>query len=95
VSETFEVFGPRLHARGHVADLDRPVSFVATDTGDVWTLVPDPGRHPRLERSSPLADRVTGTAEQLWLRLWNRGSEVAVSGDTSVVDRLLASRLSA
>jgi uncharacterized protein (TIGR03083 family) len=95
VTETLEVFVPRLHARGHVADLDRPVSLVATDTGDTWTLVPEPGTHPQLDRGSPAEDRVTGTAEQLWLRLWNRGSDVVLSGDSAAVTRLLTSRLSA
>lgn len=95
VSETFEVFLPRLHARGHVAALDRPVSFLATDTGDGWTLLPQPGRHPRLEPGASAGDVVTGSARQLWLRLWNRGTEVAVSGDADVVGRLLGSRLSA
>jgi uncharacterized protein (TIGR03083 family) len=94
VSETFEVFGPRLHARGHRADLAGPVSFVATDTGDTWTLVPAGGGPPTVERGEPVDDRVTGTAEQLWLRLWNRGDDVALSGDTGLVTRLLASRLS-
>ena len=35
---------------------------------------------------------MTGTAEQLWLRLWNRGGQVEADGD--VVVRLLGSRLS-
>lgn len=96
VTETLEVFVPRLHARGHVADLVEPVSFRATDTGDAWTLHPDPGSHSRLTRglSGGASEHlVAGTAEQLWLRLWNRGGQVMGSGE--VVDRLLASRLSA
>jgi uncharacterized protein (TIGR03083 family) len=96
VSETFEVFGPRLHARGFPADLAAPVSFVATDTGDTWTLSPGTSGPPLLSRGGALSvHRVTGTAEQLWLRLWNRGADVTPSGDPAVVERLLASRLSA
>ena len=92
VTETFEVFLPRLHARGHEADLAEPVSFHATDTGDGWTLRPDPGTHPRLDLDATSEHVVTGTAEQLWLRLWNRGGQVEADGD--VVGRLLGSRLS-
>lgn len=97
VSETFEVFGPRLHARGFPADLAGPVSFVATDTGDTWTLHPVPDGPPRVASGPALPDRVTGTAEQLWLRLWNRATDptVTVSGDADLVTRLLASRLTA
>lgn len=95
VTETFEVFGPRLHARGVRLDLAGPVSFVATDTGDTWTLRPDGDAPPALDRADPVADRVTGTAAQLWLRLWKRADEVALDGDADRVGRLLASRLSA
>jgi uncharacterized protein (TIGR03083 family) len=96
VGETLEVFGPRLHARGFPADLAAPVSLVATDTGDAWTLSPGLSGPPLLSRGDALSvHRVTGTAEQLWLRLWNRGSDGTVSGDAAVVGRLLASRLSA
>ena len=96
VSETVEVFGPRLHARGFPADLAAPVSLVATDTGHTWTLSPGTSGPPLLSEGGALSvHRLTGTAEQLWLRLWNRGSGSVVSGDAGVVDRLLASRLSA
>lgn len=91
MSETFEVFVPRLHARGHEADLAVPVSFRAVDTGNAWTLLPRPGTHPRVERGLGADHVVTGTAEQLWLRLWNRGDQIAVD---DVVARLLGSRLS-
>lgn len=92
VSETFEVFVPRMHARGHEADLAAPVSFRAVDTGETWTLLPRRGAHPELERARSADHLVTGTAEQLWLRLWNRGGQVTAEGE--VVARLLGSRLS-
>lgn len=95
VSETFEVFGPRLHARGVRVDLAAPVSLVATDTGDVWTLHPVDDGPPSVSRGAPVTDRVTGTAAQLWQRLWKRGDDVTVSGDADLVAGLLASRLSA
>lgn len=95
VTKTFEVFGPRLHARGVRVDLAGPVSFVATDTGDAWTLRPGGEGPPSLDRDDPVDDRVTGTAEQLWLRIWKRGDGGDVSGDQALVTRLLDSRLSA
>ena len=95
VTETFEVFGPRLHARGVRLDLEGPVSLVATDTGDCWTLRPGGDGPPSLDRDELVDDRVTGTAEELWLRIWKRADGVTVSGDADRVGRLLASRLSA
>jgi len=96
VSETLEVFVPRLHARGHVADLVGPVTLSASDTGDTWTLRPDGDQPPRLERGgSAVTEVVTGTAQELWLLLWKRGDAVVRAGDADVVGRLLASRLSA
>lgn len=95
ISETFEVFAPRLHARGVRVDLAAPVSFVATDTGDTWTLRPAGDGPPVVTWDEPVGDRVSGTAEQLWLQLWKRGDDAVVSGDADLVRRLLASRLSA
>lgn len=95
VSETFEVFGPRLHARGVRVDLAAPVSLVASDTGDVWTLHPVDDGPPSVSRGAPVADRVDGTAAQLWQRLWKRGDDVTVSGDADLVAGFLGSRLSA
>jgi uncharacterized protein (TIGR03083 family) len=95
VAETLEVFLPRLHARGLPADLARRVSLVATDTGHSWTLAPVDGSAPSVTDGAPVGDRVGGTAEQLLLRLWGRGDDVTVSGDTEMVGRFLGSKLSA
>lgn len=98
VSETFEVFLPRMHGRGHPAQLAAPVSLRAADTGHAWTLTPRAGEHPGLAMGDdvPAADRLEGTAEQLWLLLWKRGGDdVARVGDTDRLARLLASRLTA
>jgi uncharacterized protein (TIGR03083 family) len=98
VTESFEVFLPRMHARGFPADLAAPVSLVATDTGHRWTLSPVAGGPPVLSLADgELADdRVEGTAEQLWLLLWKRAdSEVVRLGDGERLSRLLASRLTA
>lgn len=96
VAETFEVFGPRMHARGFAVDLDAPVSLTTLDTGAAWTLTPEPGSHPRLVPGATAADRLEGRAEDLWLLLWKRRDDGVVRhGDRGRLDRLLASRLSA
>lgn len=96
VTECFEVFLPRMHARGFPVDLVAPASFVASDTGHKWTLTPAEGRSPWLTVANGVLadDRVEGTAEQLWLLLWNRADEgVARIGDGQRLSRLLGSRL--
>src|SRR5918992_3167327 len=95
VSEVFEVFGPRMFARGFRVDLDAPVGLVATDTGDRWALEPDAEGPPRLhDPVTPPPDRLEGTALQLWLLLWNRADEgVTRTGDADRLARFLASRL--
>jgi uncharacterized protein (TIGR03083 family) len=96
IAEALEVFLPRMHARGFPADLAGPVSLVAADTGQVWTVSPVEGGHPALSvDGAPVADRVTGRAEDLLLRLWNRGGSTQVSGDADVTGRFLGSRLTA
>lgn len=96
VAECGEVFLPRMHARGFPADLPAPVSLVATDTGDAWTLSPVEGSHPALTHGDGVLadDRLEGTAEQLWLLLWKRSDGgVRRIGDPDRLARLLASRL--
>ncbi|MDQ4055480.1 MAG: maleylpyruvate isomerase family mycothiol-dependent enzyme [Actinomycetota bacterium] len=96
VTETCEIFLPRLHARGYPADLAEPVSFVATDTRHRWTLTPCEGLPPALTLASGVLanDRLQGTAEQLWLLLWKRADDgVERIGDAERLSRLLASRL--
>jgi uncharacterized protein (TIGR03083 family) len=98
VTESFEVFLPRLHARGYPADLAAPVSFLATDTGHRWTLTPAADAHPSLTLGDGVLaeERVEGTAEQLWPLLWKRGGDgVRRIGDEERLSRLLASRLTA
>ncbi len=96
VTESFEVFLPRMHARGLPADLTAPVSFVATDTGHRWTLTPVGDGSPALADGVPADDRLEGTAEQLWLLLWKRADDgVARVGDAERLSRLLASALTA
>jgi len=96
VLETIEVFGPRLYGRGVRVDLDGPVELVATDTGDRWALEPVDDGPPRLHHPATApADRLEGTAQQLWLLLWKRADEeIARIGYADRLDRFLASRLS-
>jgi uncharacterized protein (TIGR03083 family) len=95
VSEVFEVFGPRMFARGFRVDLDATVGLVAADTGDRWALEPDPGGPPRLhDPATPPPDRLEGTARQLWQLLWKRADEgVTRAGDADRLARFLASSL--
>ena len=96
ITETFEIFLPRMHARGHQAELAEPVSFVATDTRHRWTLTPCDGLPPELTLGSGVLanDRLQGTAEQLWLLLWKRADAgIERVGDAERLSRLLASRL--
>jgi uncharacterized protein (TIGR03083 family) len=96
VTESFEVFLPRLHARGFPADLTGPVSFVATDVGHHWTLHPTEAGPPSIVDGALAEDRVEGTAEQLWLLLWKRADDGVVRiGDPDRLSRLLGSRLTA
>jgi hypothetical protein len=96
VTESFEVFLPRMHNRGFPADLVAPVSFVATDTGHRWTLTLVESGPPALGDGALADDRLEGTAEQLWLLLWKRADDgVARIGDQERLTRLLGSRLTA
>jgi len=76
IAETFEVFLPRMHARGHIAVLSQPLTFRATDTDHVWTLAPRHEAAPMVAvRTEPGADLVEGPAAALWLLLWGRSAE--------------------
>src|SRR3954447_14359104 len=70
VDEVLTVFLHRMHDRGHVARLERPVALVASDTGDVWTLTPRQEAEPSVERggSVPVSvdDRMAGRADVLF-----------------------------
>ncbi len=57
VDEVLRVFLHRMHHRGHPAALTAPLSLVATDTGDAWTVTPrvappSPGAVPHQVRGS-------------------------------------------
>ncbi len=98
ITETLEVFLPRLHAAGQPADLVAPLSLVATDTTTTWTLTPEPDAPPAVHVDSGTGvaeDRLVGTAESLWLLLWKRADDgVAREGDPDRLARFLDSKLS-
>jgi uncharacterized protein (TIGR03083 family) len=101
VDEVLTVFLHRMHDRGHVARLHRPVALVASDTGDVWTLAPRPDAEPSVERGTSVApsidDRVAGRADVLYRLLWKRlapdDPAVVIGGDRDRVLGFLGSRL--
>jgi uncharacterized protein (TIGR03083 family) len=100
VLETFEVFGPRMVQRGAGAELGAPVEVRATDTGSSWTLVPVPDAAPRIAaeaESVTTVGSIEGTAQDVLTTLWKRTptTVLRLSGDRDVLDRFLASRLTA
>lgn len=100
MTETLTVFLPRMHDRDFPVDLVSPVSLVATDSADVWTLTPRAGQPPAVEGplvdGPAVADRLEGPAAALLLLLWERADAgVRRVGDPEVLERFLASRLTA
>ena len=75
IAEVLEVFLPRMHARGHVAELSAPLTLRATDTDHVWTFTPRTDAAPMVAvRTEPGADLVEGPAAELWKLLWKRAA---------------------
>jgi uncharacterized protein (TIGR03083 family) len=102
VDEVFEVFLPRMLARGFAPAVTRQIGVRAVDTGDEWTLTPVAAR-PGSERQAPKVDRsraageavVSGTAFELDLCLWKRlpVDRLSVEGDAQVAAELLDGRV--
>jgi uncharacterized protein (TIGR03083 family) len=99
VDEVFEVFLPRLLARGFPPAVTRQVGVRATDTGHEWTLTPvSQGDPPRIERGRAVGEAVlSGTAAQLDLCLWKRlpGSVLTIEGDARVGNDFLTRKTTA
>jgi uncharacterized protein (TIGR03083 family) len=99
VDEVFEVFLPRLLARGFAPAVTRQVGVRATDTGHEWTLTPvSQGDRPLVERGKAAGEAVlSGTASDLDLCLWKRlpGTVLTVEGDAAVAADFLAGRATA
>ena len=97
VDEVFEVFLPRMLARGFPAAVTRQIGVRAVDTGDEWTLTPaGKGEAPRVDRSGAAGEAViSGTAIDLDLCLWKRlpAGVLTVEGDARVAAGFLDGRV--
>jgi uncharacterized protein (TIGR03083 family) len=80
VSELFDVFLPRA---GLLAPLGGIIRLEATDTGGAWTFGND---WQRDDPDTPTA-RVSGTAGELLLYVWNRAERVERWGDLDALRR--------
>lgn len=100
VDEAFTVFLPRLLRRGFPPAVTVPVTVAATDTDDVWTLIPgdEPDSAPAVRRTeSSAAARISGPALGLYLAIWKRASanQLLVAGDQRAGRDFLAAKLTA
>ncbi|RZT20562.1 uncharacterized protein (TIGR03083 family) [Kribbella sp. VKM Ac-2569] len=99
VDEVFEVFLPRMLARGFAPAVTRQVGVRATDTGHEWTLTPvSQGDRPLVERGKAVGEAVlSGTTSELDLCLWKRlpGRVLTVGGDAAVAADFLGGRATA
>ncbi|MEV6288283.1 maleylpyruvate isomerase family mycothiol-dependent enzyme [Kribbella sp. NPDC051770] len=95
VDEVFEVFMPRVLARGFAPAVTRRMGVLAVDTGDAWTLTPGEGA-PGVERGRADGDIVlSGRAEDLLLALWKRipPAQLTIEGDQQVAADFFAQRV--
>jgi uncharacterized protein (TIGR03083 family) len=82
IGEVVEFFFPRQVTMKRTARLPAPVRIEAVDADRSWTLGGDP---------ADCRATMTGTAAQLFLQLWGRGTgDVGVEGDPDVLDALAA-----
>nr|WP_238350898.1 maleylpyruvate isomerase N-terminal domain-containing protein [Kribbella shirazensis] len=104
VDEVFEVFLPRMLARGFAPAVTRQIGVRATDTGHAWTLTPgsqdavSTGIGPQIERGEAIGEAVlSGTAADLVRCLWKRlpTSVLTVEGDAAVAAGFLAGKATA
>lgn len=80
VSELFDVFLPRA---GLLAPLGGVIQLEATDTGDTWIF----GNDWQRDDPEPPTARVSGTAGELLLYVWNRAERVERWGDLGALRR--------
>jgi len=98
VDEALRVFLHRMHMRGYTADLEAPITIVATDAEQAWTV--RPGAPPTVsEGASDGSDRIEGPAGALYALLWKRlpatDSSLSFTGDSARINAFLGSRLTA
>lgn len=105
IDEVLRVLLHRMRMRGHAAELTAPLSIIASDVGQSWTV--RPGRLDAVPTQQAAAEVVDGTsfgadliegdAEQIYRLLWKRqppaGSLVRFSGDIARIQAFLGSRL--
>jgi uncharacterized protein (TIGR03083 family) len=99
VDEVLTVMVPRMHRRGHVAELVAPLEVSASDTGESWLLTP--AAPPAVERRTRPAveaggDRLEAPADVLYRLLWKRETDtgaIRILGDHARIEAFLASRL--
>jgi hypothetical protein len=93
VDEVLTVFVHRMHQRGHVARLSRPLAITATDTRDTWLVSP-----PRHSPRSAVPSQATGESPAPLVtraRLGDGDDDAVdrVEGPAGVLHRLLWKRL--
>ncbi len=96
IDELLAVFGPRMAMRGITPTLDAPITIAPSDIEASWTLLPpgEPGFAEVTDDESGSVARLTGTASDIYLALWNRLplDRVTIEGDSGVAATYVASR---
>jgi len=107
IDEALRVFLHRMHMRGYPADLAAPMSIVATDVVEAWTVRPTVVDGVPAQQSGPEvlggvnedADRIEGPAAAVYALLWKRlpasDASLSFSGDPARINAFLGSRLTA
>ncbi len=93
IDEYLGVMLPRLVIREHLALPSSTVRFVATDTGDSWTVDGRSGSVVAAAEGSRSEATINGRAEDVLLSVWHRpipADAVTIEGDTEVADAWLA-----
>lgn len=73
-------------------DVAFAVAVLPDDHDRAWTMHVVDGRMTTTREHDDAEAELTGSARQLYLGLWNRGAEVAMSGRPEVLDRWRASQ---
>ena len=98
IDEALRVFLHRMHSRGFPADLQAPLSIVATDVDRAWTVRPAAGS-PQVLDGATATDRISGPAAAVYALLWKRlpttDAALEFTGDAARINAFLGSRLTA
>jgi len=98
IDEVLTVFAHRMHSRGLVAHLERPLVLTATDTGDQWLVAPQPRSTSSHELPAQATGSMSESVHQLppsveRRRVLAEAVEDRVSAPAEVLFRLLWKRL--